>query len=54
LLPTFKKKFIHCNLSSTFPSINIIHLWTCDKIFLHVTRYSILGVKKYSWNILST
>jgi hypothetical protein len=47
------KKFTHCNLPSTLSSINIIHPWTHDILFFHVTKYYVLGVKEYFSNILS-
>jgi hypothetical protein len=47
------KKFIHCNFSSTFSFINIIHPWTRDKIFYRITKYFVLSAKKYFKNILS-
>jgi hypothetical protein len=47
----FMKKFIHFNFSSPFSSTNINHPWTHGKIFFQVTKYSILGVKRYFWNI---
>jgi hypothetical protein len=53
LLPTFMKKFIHCNLSSTISFINIIHPWTCEKIFFHITKYFVLSAEEYFKNILS-
>jgi hypothetical protein len=52
LLPMFKIKFF--SFPSIFSSIKIIHPWTHGKIFLHISKYFVIHVKKYPLNILST
>jgi hypothetical protein len=48
----FKIKFF--SFPSIFSSIKIIHPWTHGKIFLHISKYFVIHVKKYPLNILST
>jgi hypothetical protein len=51
------EKFHPFSFLSTFSSINIIHKYhssmTCGRIFFRVTKYYVVGVIKYSLNILS-
>ncbi len=53
LVMNVDKKFIHCHFIHIF--IHKYHSFmTHDKIFFHITKYFVLGVTKYSLNILST